>query len=244
MEGYSGTWERVFASAGIADVCRGLCRSSWSHDSTISLNPTHWKFFSHTCCHISSQQNGLCDMNDFSVDEYEFYEKVENGDWNWITPNFIAFASPVEPAFARREKERVRAAAAAGGGAASVPPTPSGPSTSTTPGGSSAMRGRLPIPFQNCLDYFQRHNVKLVVRLNNALYDSALFEERGIEHLEMYFDDGSNPTDEIVRKFIAMSDAVIEAGGVVAVHCKAGLGRTGTLIGGVQISFYSSGYGC
>ena len=176
-------------------------------------------------------------MNDFSVDEYEFYEKVENGDWNWITPNFIAFASPVEPAFARREKERVRAAAAAGGGAASVPPTPSGPSTSTTPGGSSAMRGRLPIPFQNCLDYFQRHNVKLVVRLNNALYDSALFEERGIEHLEMYFDDGSNPTDEIVRKFIAMSDAVIEAGGVVAVHCKAGLGRTGTLIGGVQIYF-------
>ena len=27
---------------------------------------------------------------------YEKAEKVEEGDWNWITPGFIAFASPVE----------------------------------------------------------------------------------------------------------------------------------------------------
>jgi len=49
----------------------------------------------------------------------------------------------------------------------------------------------------------------------------------------MYYDDGSNPTDEIVREFIQLGEEIIEGGGMkVAVHCKAGLGRTGVLIGG------------
>jgi hypothetical protein len=49
----------------------------------------------------------------------------------------------------------------------------------------------------------------------------------------MYFDDGSNPTDEIVRAFIRLAEETIEKQNMrVAVHCKAGLGRTGVLIGG------------
>jgi cell division cycle 14 len=51
----------------------------------------------------------------------------------------------------------------------------------------------------------------------------------------MYFDDGSNPSEEILRDFIALADAQIAAGRVVAVHCKAGLGRTGVLIGAYLI---------
>ncbi|KAG8733764.1 cell division control protein 14, partial [Ceratobasidium sp. 428] len=90
----------------------------------------------------------------------------------------------------------------------------------------------------NVLEYFSERNVKLVVRLNNELYDKAVFEERGIEHLDLYFDDGTNPADDITRTFIAKSDAIIEAGGAVAVHCKAGLGRTGTLIGAYLIYKY------
>ena len=43
------------------------------------------------------------------------------------------------------------------------------------------------------------------------------------------FPDGSNPPLELVRKFIAYADRVIEEGGKVAVHCKAGLGRTGVM---------------
>ncbi|EJD54098.1 phosphatases II [Auricularia subglabra TFB-10046 SS5] len=163
-------------------------------------------------------QNGLCDMNEFSVDDYEFYEQVENGDWNWITPGFIAFASPVDPAFVRRLKN----------GTANNPDAPASP----------GMQRRLPTAFQNCLDYFQNRNVKVVVRLNNPLYDKGLFEERGIQHVDLYFDDGTNPTDEIVRKFIQLSDDIIDQGGVVAVHCKAGLGRTGTLIGAYLIWKY------
>lgn len=58
--------------------------------------------------------------------------------------------------------------------------------------------------------------------------------------LAVYFDDGTNPTLEMTREFIDLSDRVISAGGVVAVHCKAGLGRTGTLIGAYLI--YKHGF--
>ncbi|CAK5276070.1 unnamed protein product [Mycena citricolor] len=162
---------------------------------------------------LQSKHPGLS----MGVEEYEFYEKVENGDWNWLTPNFIAFASPVDSAWIKKEKEAKEKA----------------PGTS-----SSALQRKLPTPFLNCLDYFEKRNIKLVVRLNTELYDRNTFLDRGIEHMELYFDDGTNPTDEIVRTFLDVSDRIIEAGGAVAVHCKAGLGRTGTLIGAYLIWKY------
>lgn len=51
------------------------------------------------------------------------------------------------------------------------------------------------------------------------------------------FPDGSNPDLDLVRKFIAYADRVIEEGGKVAVHCKAGLGRTGVM----SVSFHVVG---
>jgi cell division cycle 14 len=54
----------------------------------------------------------------------------------------------------------------------------------------------------------------------------------------MYFDDGTNPTDDIVRDFIRYASDTIDSGKKVAVHCKAGLGRTGVLIGAYLIYKY------
>lgn len=62
-------------------------------------------------------------------------------------------------------------------------------------------------------------------------YDRQRFLLDGIEHVDLYFDDGTNPTDDIVRQFIQLADDTIAKGKKIAVHCKAGLGRTGVLIG-------------
>jgi cell division cycle 14 len=148
-----------------------------------------------------AMQNGLCDMNEFNVEDYEYYEKVENGDWNWITPNFIAFASPVDTTWIKQMKE----------GTITALDTPSKSK-------NLALQRKLPTPFLNCLDYFEKHNIKVVIRLNTELYDRNTFLDRGIDHMELYFDDGTNPTDEIVRTFIDVADRIIEGGGVVAVH--------------------------
>mmetsp|Transcript_13034 Transcript_13034/g.24261 ORF Transcript_13034/g.24261 Transcript_13034/m.24261 type:complete len:398 (+) Transcript_13034:168-1361(+) len=75
---------------------------------------------------------------------------------------------------------------------------------------------------------FKRLGITTVVRLNKKTYDSERFTRLGIKHNDLYFLDGSCPSEAIVRRFLQISET--EPGGI-AVHCKAGLGRTGTLIG-------------
>lgn len=77
------------------------------------------------------------------------------------------------------------------------------------------------------MPYFQQHNVTLVVRLSKRRYDPRPFLQAGIAFLDLFFPDGSCPSDSIVQKFLSACE---QASGAVAVHCKAGLGRTGTLI--------------
>ena len=76
-------------------------------------------------------------------------------------------------------------------------------------------------------DILRGQGVTDVVRLNEAEYDGGDFVARGIRHHDLCFDDCTAPPARVVRRFL---DIVDGAAGVVAVHCKAGLGRTGTLI--------------
>lgn len=40
-------------------------------------------------------QYGWLDFSNFDVEEYEHYERAENGDFNWIIPGkFLAFSGP------------------------------------------------------------------------------------------------------------------------------------------------------
>ncbi|PKU40775.1 hypothetical protein llap_8916 [Limosa lapponica baueri] len=75
--------------------------------------------------------------------------------------------------------------------------------------------------------YFRRHKVTTIIRLNKKLYDAKRFTDAGFEHFDLFFADGSTPSDTIVKTFLNICE---NAEGVIAVHCKAGLGRTGTLI--------------
>jgi cell division cycle 14 len=81
---------------------------------------------------------------------------------------------------------------------------------------------------ESYFQYFRLHNVNTIVRLNRKIYDAKRFTRNGFQHEDLFFTDGSTPTDEILQKFLILSE---ESPAALAVHCKAGLGRTGSLIG-------------
>ncbi|XP_040854346.1 dual specificity protein phosphatase CDC14A isoform X1 [Ochotona curzoniae] len=135
-------------------------------------------------------QHGFFDFETFDVDEYEHYERVENGDFNWIVPGkFLAFSGP-HP--------------------------------------KSKIENGYPLHAPEAyFPYFKKHNVTAIVRLNKKIYEAKRFTDAGFEHYDLFFIDGSTPSDNIVRRFLTICE---NTEGAIAVHCKAGLGRTGTLI--------------
>lgn len=64
--------------------------------------------------------------------------------------------------------------------------------------------------------------------MNEPKYDKNVFIDNGIDHSDLFFIDGSVPPKTIVDEFLKISE---NESGAMAIHCKAGLGRTGTLIG-------------
>jgi len=138
------------------------------------------------------------DIKTFNLRDYEFYEKVENGDLNWIIPGkFIAFSGP-----------------------------------SDQPRDADGYRRFTP---EDYVPIFKKFGVTMVVRLNNKQYDEGRFRKHGIKHTDLYFLDGSTPSDEIIERFLKV---VEEEKGAIAVHCKAGLGRTGSLIAAYAMKHY------
>ncbi|KAF4637692.1 hypothetical protein G7Y89_g368 [Cudoniella acicularis] len=168
-----------------------------------------------------AKEQGFCALPSFDLEEYERYERVDQGDFNWLTPDFLAFASPQHTPVA--------------------PILPSSPLYATLPSTLEAVDAHptLPTPFKNVLKHFKQRNIGLVVRLNSELYSPSYFTALGVEHLDMIFDDGTCPALTTVRKFIKLAHEMItvkKRG--IAVHCKAGLGRTGCLIGAYLIYRY------
>ncbi|XP_014241945.1 dual specificity protein phosphatase CDC14AB-like [Cimex lectularius] len=93
--------------------------------------------------------------------------------------------------------------------------------------------GNCPVEFY--IGYFKANQVVCVIRLNKSRYDAGIFINHGIDHFNMYFPDGSTPPRGLVQDFL---DIVEKCPGAVAVHCKAGLGRTGCLIGAYLMKHY------
>uniref|UniRef100_A0A671SYG8 Dual specificity protein phosphatase CDC14A-like n=1 Tax=Sinocyclocheilus anshuiensis TaxID=1608454 RepID=A0A671SYG8_9TELE len=136
-------------------------------------------------------QHGFLNFETFDVNEYEHYERVENGDLNWIIPGkLLAFSGP-HP--------------------------------------KSKIENGYPLHAPEAyFPYFRKHDVTTIVRLNKNIYDAKRFTDAGFDHYDLFFVDGSTPSDVITRRFLHVCEST---DGAVAVHCKAGLGRTGTLIG-------------
>ncbi|KAI0021490.1 tyrosine-protein phosphatase CDC14 [Xylariomycetidae sp. FL0641] len=165
-----------------------------------------------------AKEEGCCALDNFDLDEYERFERVEHGDFNWITPHFLAFASPQSTPAARITESSEEFDL--------LPRTLADVDAHPT----------LPQPFKNVLNHFSERDIGLVVRLNSPLYSPSYFESMGIQHLDMIFEDGTCPPLSTVRKFIRLAHETITVKKKgIAVHCKAGLGRTGCLIGAYLI---------
>lgn len=65
--------------------------------------------------------------------------------------------------------------------------------------------------------YFRQNNVQTIVRLNRKLYDATRFTNAGFQHKDLFFTDGSTPSDSIMKLFLDISEGTK---GAVAVHCK------------------------
>jgi len=65
--------------------------------------------------------------------------------------------------------------------------------------------------------YFRKRNVTNIIRLNKKMYDTRRFTDAGFFHHDLFFMDGSTPSDHIVRRFIDLCES---ANGAIAVHCK------------------------
>jgi cell division cycle 14 len=96
---------------------------------------------------------------------------------------------------------------------------------SATPVDSDGYPSSMP---EDYAEVFAQAGIGLTVRLNKPCYDRRRFTNLGMRHVDLYFQDGSCPSWNIISRFLHVTE---NERGAVAVHCKAGLGRTGTLIG-------------
>jgi len=87
--------------------------------------------------------------------------------------------------------------------------------------------GVVTFPPDHFVGVFRDKGITAVVRLNEAdTYPAEAFTNAGLSHYDLYFDDCTVPSNAITVKFLEIAER--EEG--IAVHCRAGLGRTGVLI--------------
>ncbi|XP_037380636.1 protein tyrosine phosphatase type IVA 1-like isoform X1 [Talpa occidentalis] len=78
----------------------------------------------------------------------------------------------------------------------------------------------------------KQHGVTTLVRVCKATYDARPVARAGIRVVHWPFEDGAAPSQQIVDDWLRLVRAQLqdEAGGRIAVHCAAGLGRAPVLV--------------
>ena len=84
---------------------------------------------------------------------------------------------------------------------------------------------RKPLTPQFYIPLMKLYSVSSIIRLNDKQYEREEFVEAGFEHHDLCHEDGSTPSEDIKNKFIQICE---DTPGIIAVHCRGGIGRTGT----------------
>ncbi|XP_060844473.1 dual specificity protein phosphatase CDC14C-like [Rhopalosiphum padi] len=179
---------------------------------------------------------GFFDMSDFDLDEYEKYETVKYGDINWIVPaTLLAFSSPHTRDYIDKSGYQIHSPAY-----------------------------YYPYFKENNVKHVVRLNSKKTYDAKRTFVAVA-----NIQHTDLVFTDGTPPSDSILKYFLRLceqyiddncdvelaneksesneisntiinsEDAIAKCVGAVAVHCKAGLGRTGCLVASYIVKHWS-----
>jgi hypothetical protein len=78
--------------------------------------------------------------------------------------------------------------------------------------------------------------IRAVVGMLNIPVDSVIYRSAGFAHHLMPIPDGGIPTREQFAEFVRFVRDQLAVGHATAVHCAAGLGRTGTVLAGYLIA--------
>lgn len=150
-----------------------------------------------------ARDKGWVDHRTFDVEEHAALLEAERGDMSWLIPaKALAMASP----WAR--------------------PTDQDGLPVSTP--------------SSLVPFFNQHRIKLIFQCNCPQqeekderrelldYDPKPFEDAGVRHIQLAFEDGGCPSSQIILQFLGLCRETPDG---FAVHCRSGLGRTATLIG-------------
>lgn len=80
------------------------------------------------------------------------------------------------------------------------------------------------------IKYLQDRDVTLVVSLTPEPLSDKLFKDSSVRRLHVPIVDNCPPTDDDAATFLREIDAEVAQGHKVVVHCKHGVGRTGTVL--------------
>ena len=160
---------------------------------------------------ITAKQLGWVEFGSdgFDLEEYQHLDSPLNADLHEIVPGkFLAMRGPRDNTTGALWEDMVRS------------------------DGTFSHREFSPEHYVEILPQF---DVQVVVRLNAPQYSKKTFVDAGIAVADLFFEDCTPPPVDVVAKFLAIAEALP---GALAVHCQAGLGRTGTLIALYMMKHY------